>query len=267
MSRWNVGDHVSRGDTTDTVPSKWFSDPCWKIVYQHDAAGNQTCGSLSNLLDAVNGGHRIKVVYKRSSFEADEVRTRGGHVCATVINDLSKSRVDSFQSSVHWVWKQICTTGVVQTARYKVGSKTHVGTATESESIAWYADIREWKKVLTTAESGSVSSGSKAVLVYALTNGAELRYRAWLNNESGYAVVHQADNIAISGEEVGAMHVRSISASFSGSYEVLFQSNPYWFFTIVSTSGRRDMSRWTVGVHTDRGHTNDKINVEWFVGE
>ena len=62
--------------------------------------------------------------------------------------------------------------------------------------------------MLTTKETGSVSSGSKAVLVHAVRNGAELRYKT---NEDGYSVV-----IEVSGEDVGAMQVRSISAPFSG---------------------------------------------------
>ena len=114
--------------------------------------------------------------------------------------------------------------------------------------------------MLTTTKTGSVSAGSKAVLAHAVRNGAELRYRT---SEDGYSVVRQADNIKFSGgEDVGAMHVREISSSLSG-----FHSNPYWYFTIVSTTGRRDASRWTVGVYQDRGHTMDRVNVDWFVGE
>ena len=119
MSRWTVGKHESRGDTTDKVALQWFSDPCWKMVYQHDSDGNPTCGSLKSLLEAVSAGHKIRLVYRRSVFEADELTTRGGHVCAIVLNDLSKSRVDAFESNVHWVWKNICTTGAVETIRYK----------------------------------------------------------------------------------------------------------------------------------------------------
>ena len=140
-----------------------------------------------------------------------------------------------------------------------MGSTTHVSTTNESESVTWFADVREWQHVLTTTKTGSVSAGSKAVLIHAVRNGAELRYRT---NEDGYSVVRQADNIGVSREDVGAMHIREISSTLSG-----FHSNPYWFFTIVSTTGRRDASRWTVGVHQDRGHTEDKANVDWFVGE
>ena len=113
--------------------------------------------------------------------------------------------------------------------------------------------------MLTTTKTGSVSAGSKAVLVHAVRNGAELRYRA---NADGCTVIRQADNIAVSGEDVAAMHVREISSSLSG-----FHSNPYWYFTIVSTTGQKYASRWTVGVHQHRGHTEDKVNVDWFVGE
>lgn len=262
MSRWNIGEHVFRGANADTISSQWFSYPCWKMIYQHDEAGHQTHGSLSNLIDAVADGHRVKVFYKRSSLEADEVRFRNGHLCISILNDLSRASVDSFQSSVYWVWRQICTTGTVRTVRYKVGSNMYVsGTSSESENITWFVDTREWKKVLITAENGSVSAGSKAVLIHALRNGAELRYRT-----SG-SLVQQADNVAIEGEDVGAMHVRSISVSLSGLHEVEFNTNPYWWFTITSTRGNRDMSRWTVGSHQTRGHNSDSVSVEWFVSE
>ena len=118
MSRWTVGQHQSRGDNDDKVTSQWFSDPCWKKVYQHDSQGNPTCGSLKGLLDAVSTGHRIRLVYRRSVFEADTLTTVDGHVCAKALNDLSKSRVDSFESKVQWVWRYICTKGTVETLRY-----------------------------------------------------------------------------------------------------------------------------------------------------
>ena len=119
MSRWTVGKHESRGDTNDKVALQWFSDPCWKMVYRHDSDGNPTCGSLTSLLEAVNSGHRIRLVYRHSAFEADLLITRDGHVCASVLNDLSKSRVDAFERTIHWVWKHICSTGAIETIRYK----------------------------------------------------------------------------------------------------------------------------------------------------
>ena len=269
MSRWNIGEHKSRGASFDTVSQKWFSDTCWKQIYKHDGEGNQQSGKLSSLVQAVVNGHKVKLTYKRFSFEADELRIRNGQVCASVLNSLSKSGVSNFQSSVYWVWRQICTTGTVRTIRYKVGSNTYVdGTTIESETVGWFIDDREWKQVLSIAESGAIISGSKAVLAHAVRNGAEVRYRLQFGDaEAGYSLVQQADNLGISGQEVGATHIRSVSVTNSGASEFQFQSKPYWWFTIISTPPRLDMSRWTVGVHQDKGHNNRQAKVEWFVNE
>ena len=35
----------------------------------------------------------------------------------------------------------------------------------------------------------------------------------------------------------------------------------------MTTCGLRDMSRWTVGIHQSRGHTQDTVAIEWFADE
>ena len=35
----------------------------------------------------------------------------------------------------------------------------------------------------------------------------------------------------------------------------------------MTTRGLRDMSRWTVGIHQSRGHTQDTVAIEWFADE
>ena len=82
----------------------------------------------------------------------------------------------------------------------------------------------------------------------------------------GYA--YKAQNLAVSpdGNHVAAQAVNHVSMqSVPNQNEVKIQPNAYWWFTIVSTTGLRDMSRWSVGEHTDRGHTSDKVGQKWFV--
>ena len=49
--------------------------------------------------------------------------------------------------------------------------------------------------------------------------------------------------------------------------ELQIQPNAYWWFTIVDTTGRREMSRWNVGQHVSRGHNEDRIGHKWFTNE
>ena len=41
-------------------------------------------------------------------------------------------------------------------------------------------------------------------------------------------------------------------------------SNTYWWFIMVNSRGVHDMSRWTVGAHQSRGHTQGTIAIDWF---
>jgi hypothetical protein len=36
-----------------------------------------------------------------------------------------------------------------------------------------------------------------------------------------------------------------------------FINDAYHWYVMLNTKGQRDMSRWSVGAHIDRGHTND----------
>lgn len=268
-SRWTIGQHTSRGETKDSEATEWFADSCWRLAYRHDDAGNQLEGSLSDLLTAIDNGHRVRVLYKNNIISATQINIRAGHVSASLIDSVSKAGLSEFQSDVYWYWRIASTTGNVRTTRYKVGINTYVpGDSLNKESLSWFVDTRPWTKALEVNDNGVVTFGSKAVLTHAIRNGAEVRYKLDFpsNPADSYSVL-EADNIAINGNDVGAMNVRSISLQNEGTTEVKFQDNPYWWFTITTTTGRIDMSRWTVGIHQSRGHTNDKVGTQWFVAE
>lgn len=86
------------------------------------------------------------------------------------------------------------------------------------------------------------------------------------NECRGY--VYNAQNLAVSpdGNRVAAQALNHVSMRLAPAPdEVMISPNAYWWFTIVSTTGWREMSRWNVGEHVDRGHTSDKIGQKCFV--
>lgn len=268
ITRWSIGDHSSRGDTLLKEPVDWFSDPCWMLAYQHKENGTLADGSLELLVSAVLGGHRVRIVRGGYSIEADQINVRAGHVNAQVLSHVSKLSITSFQENVYWYWQELSTTGSVRTVRYNVGENTNRGNTIAAEEMSWYIDTRKWRKVYGTDLQGFLTFGNKVELANAVREGAEVRYRLYVKDRPNEAIVMQADNLAVNSDgNVGAMHVRSVSAANIGSSEVEFQANPYWWFTIVSTTGRVDMSRWTVGEHVDRGHSDEIMGVDWFVNE
>ncbi|KAL5012958.1 hypothetical protein ScPMuIL_011509 [Solemya velum] len=265
-SRWSVGEATSTGHSNQRMATNWVLDPCWALAYKHDNQGTAVEGSLDYLRDAVVKGHRVRVLMGAYSIEADGLTVRNGHVNAQLLASISRSGFESYADNVYWFWQVIATTGSVRTYRYRIGSNTNVGDSSGKTSIAWYIDTRYWKPVLSHTENGTVTHGSKLELVNAAQNGAMVRYALKFPGDQRVHVL-QADNIAINGDDINAQSARSVSQSNVGTYEVALKSNPYWFFTLSSSTGTVAISRWTVGLHDSRGNSITNAAIDWFVNE
>ncbi|WAR14560.1 hypothetical protein MAR_004665 [Mya arenaria] len=253
MMRYYVGKHVSVSTNVGTYQMKWFvryTDTCWQLAYQHDSAGNGLQGSLEMLRSAAESGHRVKLLIGDMSVEPDEVRIRGAHVNAIILSKVLKdsSNIKEFDSEGVWDWSIVTTTGTQTTLRLRVGEaiETTGSRVTTTTAVTWFIDTRPWRKVLAHDEFGTVTSGSKAALTDAVMQGARIRYIMGID-EIGSITIHKADNIDISGADIGAMHVRSVSVEKTprSTAELRFKTNPYWCFTMAVTTGFVDMSRWT----------------------
>jgi len=264
MSRWTVGIHQSRGHNQDTVAIEWFADGCWEEVFSHDANGKQIFGSRHMLTSALLSGHRVRFQIPAWGYytaEADNLSVRNGHVTAQAIKHVSM-RVHAY-----WYWLMVSTTGTVRATRYHVGEHKHVGDSTDKLMVKWFIDTRPWKEALSNGPSGNVLGGCRDALVQAVRAGADVRCVQG-GEVNGYA--YKAQNLAISpdGNHVAAQAVSHVSMMTAPNpNEMMIQPKAYWWFTIVSTTGLREMSRWTVGVHVDRGHTADKVGQKWFVNK
>ena len=259
---WLVGEHTNISDSIGVKSTDWFRDSCWRRLYQHSETGTDVHGNVSDLIDAIEAGHAIKMLSDGVLLEADTIYVTGSQVCASFINDLSRTSIDELESdSLKWVWKLCCTDGTKETITYNVGGTTKSFT-TETASMTWFKDMKDWTKVVSVDENGNVQSGSKADLIAAIRKGSEVRMKVLYN---GYTVYRQADNVKIADGEVSLMHVRSIiedsaTPSFSGS-------NTAWHFTLLTTLGTLDISRWEIGVHTSRSHNKINAQAEYFVNE
>lgn len=258
-SRWTVGAHVSRGHTQDMIAMEWFADSCWKLVYHHDKNGKSVSGSLRALTSAIFSGHRVRVQFpsiNHYTFEADNLEVINSHVEAQILTQISLSDITKFQDNAYWYWQEASTTGTVLTTRYNIGEHKHRGDSTGKYELKWFVDARTWSEVFSNDGSGKVLSGDRGKLVEAVINGAEVRC-VHGDLVKGYA--YKADNLAVSpdSQHVAAQALRRVAFHT--------KANAYWWFTIVSTTGLRDMSRWTVGAHKSRGRSSDQHGQKWFV--
>jgi len=267
-TRWSVGAHTLKSHNQDTAAFEWFADGCWEEVFYHNENGNPISGSLDALTSAVMSGHRVRVQFVSLNYktvEPDGLWIRNGHVTAQILKQVSTSNLTRFEDSISWFWQMVSTTGTVRTTEYKIGQHKHVGDTTDTQKLKWFVDSRPWVEVLSVNLDGKVRNGSKQTLKDAVFNdGADVRF---VQGDSENGNAYKPQNLALSpdGEDIAAQMLNSVSIKHASNNEWMLQSNAYWWFTIVSTNGKRDMSRWSVGAHVDRGHTTDKTEQKWFV--
>jgi len=224
-----------------------YADTCWQVAYSHDEQGNEIQGSLEFLRAAVERGHRLKVMFAGISAEPDQIMIRGGHVTAMILSNVLKdgSNRKLFAAEGVWDWGLMSTTGTYRSLRLQIGAavETSGSRVTSKRAAVWFIDTRSWIKVLAHSKTGVVTFGSKGTLLDAVGNGARVRYIMQFGTDDNS--IQEADNVAINNENIGAMHVRSVSittASSSSEYE--FQARPYWWFTIAASTGDVAMSRY-----------------------
>ena len=220
------------------------------------------------LTSAILSGRRVRFqvpTWNYYTAEADNLSIRNGHVTAQALKHVSKAGFTRFKSDAYWYWLMVSTTGTVRATRYNVGEHKHRGDSTYKLKVKWFVDTRPWKNILSNDQSGKVLSGCRDALVQAVRAGADVRC---VQGDEVQGYVYKAQNLAVSPDEqqVAAQAVSHVSmTSAPNPNEVMIQPNAYWWFTIVSTTGLREMSRWSVGAHVDRGHTADRVGQKWFV--
>jgi hypothetical protein len=220
---------------------------------------------LKALILAIQSGRRIRIqlpTLNHYTTEADNLSILKGQVTAQALKHVSKASLETFQDNAYWYWLMVSTTGTVRETRYNVGSHVNRGTTKSSYATNWFADTRPWKLTFIHNSAGHGIHGSRSNVVDAVRRGASVRL---VQADGAYAF--PAQNLVINGVDVAAGTLNSVSMSAASDSTMVIQPNAYWWFTIVTTAGDRDMSRWTVGEHQNRGHTQDRVGLKWFVQE
>jgi hypothetical protein len=114
--------------------------------------------------------------------------------------------------------------------------------------------------------SGNKVSGSIDSLVTAITNGADVKV-SYSGSNNDLTTMFNCEWTAVKEDYAACMNTSHISISSidSDDSDFGFQDNAYHWYIMVNTEGKRDMSRWSVGAHTDRNHTQDTVALSWWV--
>ena len=106
----------------------------------------------------------------------------------------------------------------------------------------------------TTNTLGTTTFGSKAEMIAMAMQGHEFRV------EIGSDLYASLQNLQTIGDNICAQSLFHISkASYS-----TFQSDAYWWFLNVCTTGQVQMTRYYVGSHSFISTNNVQYDIKWF---
>lgn len=122
-----------------------------------------------------------------------------------------------------------------------------------------------WRMVYEHDANGSPVFGNLNDLTSAVEKGADVRV---MTADSNVKVAFTAEFVWIINGVVYAQNNQNISVNIqvpAGGTQVMFSDDSYHSFVMVNTNGYRDETRWLVGDHIAKGHTQDRVGVKWFV--
>ena len=247
----------------------WLVDDCWTLALVHDGAGQVVRGSLDSLRDAVRKGHRVRVRLPGlhdNVAEAGTVYEKNGVISAYFLSLVSddKDTLPNIASDhpTHAVWMTVSTSGTVRMRWQKLGSvEARRKMRRVFDEVMWFIDNRPWTLVLSVDARGTVTGGRKVALAEAIKLGASVHFFSFDGGLVG------PDNLVLNGNDVDAQSndYISIRTPTDNANEIEFQNNPCWWFTIITTTGRRVQSRWTYGRHESRSRNVENAPFDWFV--
>ncbi|CAG2250407.1 unnamed protein product [Mytilus edulis] len=241
----------------------------WVKQLETNEQGTVVTGSKETLRQDILSGAKVRISFGNHYADTQFTSILNDEVCVQSLFHISKNGWDKHETDAYWWFLYVCSTGNVHMSRWYVGSQTQPSTPeTKAKySVKWFtrqlsSDSNLKTPFLCNSDSGSVSCGNIQHLTRAVANGAEIHVT---NVYGKRAEALEFSNIAYSKAEtkVAGTHLWHVSQSIVGNH-IEFQQNAYWWFNLWSTDGTRDMSRWSVGEHTDRGHSNDKVSMKWF---
>ena len=253
----------------------WFADTCWRLVYTQNSSGQSVIGNLSNLLDAIRDGHRVRVqisALDAITAEADAIRVRDDHANAlllhVVTDDGTKTPTNISMASegqTHRAWFMVSTTGDVLVRRVNMASTPptqHVDTVIDSE-VNWFIDTRPWERVYATNTSDNATAGDSTQLVSAVRSGAAVRLL--ITKGVNDTELLSAKYLLVRHEVVIAENSVSVCTVPIDGAGIAFCDNPSWRFTRVTSEGDYTEEDWACCGHERLGGNSTTYPVDWFV--
>ncbi|CAC5385108.1 unnamed protein product [Mytilus coruscus] len=102
--------------------------------------------------------------------------------------------------------------------------------------------------------------GPKSNLFEAVATGSDLRV---VDEGLGYATRLEHAAFSKRKDTIGAESIWAVSQVAIDKHAV-FTDDAFWWFTLWSSEGDVDMSRWRIGEHKNAGHTKASFDIKWY---
>ncbi|RUS86572.1 hypothetical protein EGW08_005653 [Elysia chlorotica] len=244
VSRWFVENTTLYSHNNDFVSMDWYGDQCWRRVYSTDSAGRSIYGSLDELIQMVQLGHRVRVHFEGFNLKANGIRVLGDLVVAQTVEEFSRRdnypEFDApfFNTRARVVYRLVHSSGVVKTYKYFLDNYAlSESDETSKFAIDWMVDTRPWTKVYRTDASGQVTFGSKFELQDAVAKGAA--FRLSIEQDEGQFLT-EADNVRRSflDNEVYVQALKHVSdQKLTSANEYILQRDVFRWSLMVSSGG------------------------------
>ncbi|OWF44947.1 hypothetical protein KP79_PYT18118 [Mizuhopecten yessoensis] len=246
----------------------------WDVLFEVDWDGSVLYGAKSDVMSAALRGDDMRIHLPPDRYlEVDDIFIKNGVVCTSSIFVLSKTSWDTFEPNMYWNFVKVCDHGLVHFGKTCLGKPETPSTSPPTGMHSIWFSRRLWKNqfrvnpTYCNLADGSPTCGNVRDLIYAVEEGMSVRV---LTNPgrikqfifSAHRVEVLRDKCGIASQTVWRVASKTGLYDFSQWFTTTF----YWFVTLKSSSGTKEVSRPHIGSATsDRQSFSDTTDNYWFI--
>ncbi|XP_069105827.1 uncharacterized protein [Argopecten irradians] len=249
-------------------------DESWDKLFEVEADGRVLYGTKAEVSSATLRGDDMRIHLPPDLYlEVDDVITKGGVICTSSVFVLSKSSWDTFEPSMYWEFVKVCDHGKVHWGKVNLGEAENPTSTspTETHSV-WFSrrlqkTASQMNPVYCNHGDGSSACGYMTDLFNAAEKGADIRMVENPHESSNF--IFSADRVEFisTGCGIASQSFWRVTSKSGRSDFSEWDTQPfYWYMTLSSSFGSREVSRPHIGAdtaHSQRFSVSAEIN--WFV--
>ncbi|XP_067654473.1 uncharacterized protein [Haliotis asinina] len=261
--RWRLRGEFMNTETRYCSMS-WCPDTCWHHILDTKTSRTNKDKQIRHLMSGVQFGNNIMLKVEDVVAKAREVILHGGQVTVGVKEFWLPADKDAFSSGSLQAWMIASTSGRVVQCTH-IPESPHVKEIKEEvKLLVWYLDSRQWDKVLSIDDSGTVLSGSKSTLLLKVNEGRSLRVGVSLKNGIYKALEVDSVDISRSGQ-IAVNIIHNVDLVLGQWHNWGFTDTCRMVSSIITTEGSYKIYTYNIGAGGNHSIVTGVAKIEWFI--